>query len=532
MDGARVRQRLGANRFRLLLAFLLIAVVISVVFALVGGTWSVVALVVAFIVGLLIYRALFGRPAAPSGQATLTLCGPITAPVTPAAAANAPANITVANQTLQIASGTTLGNGGIGAAPLPPQLCVTGTINAGGQLISGRLESTASPTRSLRYTGPLADLRLAPGPQPPHALSLSGLQVQLAPTAAIDGAELLTAAASTRALTSELDGQGRIAHAKITRTGRGETSEFFWLELIYLAFLLGIALLYLYPDTSPGGTLSAKLSTPTQVLLKSATSAKLAQSKPLKLRPIVAAPPAASQSAQQSIPHGDQITIGPSTSQSPILIRPETVSLSPDGQITLPDKTKASFNQRLPVTWRNVQGFSTGSSNQAELLGSALGTFAKKNTAAQLNIGKQATSTPWDNFLLWLQDLRRWLHRTFPGFLGPIPIGIFWLGALGSVVRGLSSAIGTADSSVYPWYYNSEYWHIARPIIGAAFALFTYLFFLSILDPKGTGSVGGQYGTYLLAFIVGYSDGTFAALIERTINVLLGPGNPQGPHAG
>jgi hypothetical protein len=184
--------------------------------------------------------------------------------------------------------------------------------------------------------------------------------------------------------------------------------------------------------------------------------------------------------------------------------------------------------------------------------------------------------------------IHRFLRDLLPDPVGPIPLGIPFLGALGAVVRGLSwsmpppkeetgrgGAEGAVDSAVSakvsaaraddavkaentadavkhatdaaqhasdaataalaatdgpvvrPSDANFLRWHIMRPFLGAAFSAFTFLFFLAILGTTVNGQPGGQWGVYLLAFVVGYSDSTFAALIQRTVNVLIGPGKPQ-----
>lgn len=128
-----------------------------------------------------------------------------------------------------------------------------------------------------------------------------------------------------------------------------------------------------------------------------------------------------------------------------------------------------------------------------------------------------------------IKPIRDFLVALFPDPIGPIPVAIPWLGALGSVTRGLANSYGETDLIQYsqhrPRHYNSLGWYIARPFIGAAFGVFVFIFFLTVLDPTGRTKPGGEYGIDILAFIIGYADGTFAALVQRAINVLLGPGD-------
>jgi hypothetical protein len=141
------------------------------------------------------------------------------------------------------------------------------------------------------------------------------------------------------------------------------------------------------------------------------------------------------------------------------------------------------------------------------------------------DIGHDAVIRPIHNFLVNL----------FPDPIGAIPLAIPWLGALGSVARGLANSYGEVDfiqrSPYRPRHYNTLAWYIARPFIGAALSVFVFIFFLAVLDPTGKTKPGGEYGMDILAFIIGYADGTFAALVQRAINVLLGPGDP-GAMAG
>lgn len=136
------------------------------------------------------------------------------------------------------------------------------------------------------------------------------------------------------------------------------------------------------------------------------------------------------------------------------------------------------------------------------------------------DVGHDAVIKPMHDFLVNL----------FPDPIGAIPLSIPWLGALGSVARGLANSYGEVDfiqrSPYRPRHYNTLGWYIARPFIGAAFGIFVFTFFLAILDPTGKSKPGGEYGMDILAFIIGYADGTFAALVQRAINVLLGPGDP------
>jgi hypothetical protein len=128
-----------------------------------------------------------------------------------------------------------------------------------------------------------------------------------------------------------------------------------------------------------------------------------------------------------------------------------------------------------------------------------------------------------------VKPLHAFLVDLLPATIGPVPIAIPWFATLGAVARGLTISYGELDhnqGALYrPRQHTTLAWYIARPFIGAAFGVFVFTFFLTILDPTGKTITGNEYGVDILAFIIGYADGTFAALVQRATHVLLGPGD-------
>lgn len=120
-------------------------------------------------------------------------------------------------------------------------------------------------------------------------------------------------------------------------------------------------------------------------------------------------------------------------------------------------------------------------------------------------------------------------QQVFPPDIGPVPLAIPWFGAVGAVVRGLAASYGemndpTEDSAYLSKSYDQPRWHISRPFMGAALGIITYIIFLVVLVPSGNTQLQKSDGPILLAFLVGYSDGTFTSLIRRAVDVILGPG--------
>jgi len=123
--------------------------------------------------------------------------------------------------------------------------------------------------------------------------------------------------------------------------------------------------------------------------------------------------------------------------------------------------------------------------------------------------------------------------------IGPIPIAIPWFGALGAVVRGLAASYGETEAPAFGSIeaYNKPLWHISRPLMGGALGIITYIVFLLMLLPAAgnNGPLARSEGPLVLAFLVGYSDGTFTTMIKRAVDVILGPGDTpsnSGPEAG
>ena len=111
---------------------------------------------------------------------------------------------------------------------------------------------------------------------------------------------------------------------------------------------------------------------------------------------------------------------------------------------------------------------------------------------------------------------------------GLVPIAIPWFGALGAVTLSLYGVF-TWNSQ---WDTKWNYWHAARPFVGAIFAVVSFLIFIGIINATGA-SVNAKPAPatdnlpYLvLAFIVGFREQTFRTLLQRAVDIILGPGIP------
>lgn len=123
-----------------------------------------------------------------------------------------------------------------------------------------------------------------------------------------------------------------------------------------------------------------------------------------------------------------------------------------------------------------------------------------------------------------------WLDRIHNPIGGIIPLAVPWFGALGAVTI---SIYGIVDHSG-DWQDRWNLWHLIRPVVGAILGTIAYLIFIGLIQATGTTptSVGSSSSikliTYLIiAFVVGFREQTFRALIKKVVDVLLSPGDTQ-----
>lgn len=118
---------------------------------------------------------------------------------------------------------------------------------------------------------------------------------------------------------------------------------------------------------------------------------------------------------------------------------------------------------------------------------------------------------------------------------GIVPCAIPWFGALGAVLIGLEGVFMHNKE----WDSKYNYWHIARPIIGAVLGFVAFFILVLLLKSSGTSPAFLTPGNpkfsstdlvlfYVLAFLVGYREETFRELIKRATDLILAQ-TTQGP---
>lgn len=117
---------------------------------------------------------------------------------------------------------------------------------------------------------------------------------------------------------------------------------------------------------------------------------------------------------------------------------------------------------------------------------------------------------------------------------GLLPLGVPWFGALGGVTISLYGVFDHNDD----WDPRWNYWHLARPILGALLATVAFFIFYVLIaaagEPPAIDDAEGENRIvlYVLAFLVGYRESTFKELIKRVSDVILKPADADGAQTG
>jgi hypothetical protein len=137
--------------------------------------------------------------------------------------------------------------------------------------------------------------------------------------------------------------------------------------------------------------------------------------------------------------------------------------------------------------------------------------------------------------LFWLYSANYYgVKDAIPGLIGGIlPIGVPFFGALGAIVISLEGI----TKHFTDWQRKWAYWHMSRPLLGAV--LGSVAFFIYILLAKAAGASAPDATTpvselavfFVVAFVVGYREETFRALIKAVIDLILTPANVVPLHA-
>lgn len=114
---------------------------------------------------------------------------------------------------------------------------------------------------------------------------------------------------------------------------------------------------------------------------------------------------------------------------------------------------------------------------------------------------------------------------------GVLPVAVPWFGALGAVLVSLKGVFDHSSLNVVKksWDPAYNYWHIARPLIGAIFGTVSYFFFLvlNVISvpndfPKIPNFAEGNFTFYyIVSFLVGFREESFWDLLKRMSELIL-----------
>lgn len=114
-------------------------------------------------------------------------------------------------------------------------------------------------------------------------------------------------------------------------------------------------------------------------------------------------------------------------------------------------------------------------------------------------------------------------------FQDVLPMWVPWAGALGG---SFVSLVGVT-SHTRDWRPSLAYWHLARPVLGAfsgTIGVLIVVLVVKSVTPSTTGSTAlydkpGIATLTVIAFVIGFREATFRALVERVVDVILAPGD-------
>jgi hypothetical protein len=105
--------------------------------------------------------------------------------------------------------------------------------------------------------------------------------------------------------------------------------------------------------------------------------------------------------------------------------------------------------------------------------------------------------------------------------LDPLPFEAIWFGAVGGF---LISAQGIFENS-HSWDESYDYWHYARPLLGALMGSLGCLVFI-VLTEAATKKAAAPNPTFydVIALAIGYREESFRRLIASLIDTIILPG--------
>jgi hypothetical protein len=115
----------------------------------------------------------------------------------------------------------------------------------------------------------------------------------------------------------------------------------------------------------------------------------------------------------------------------------------------------------------------------------------------------------------------RSFQASLPTMLGPLPIGVVWFGATGAVIASFRGIFAYNRN----WGVSYNYWHYSRPLIGAVTGPIGALMYWVLLRLGSSGIVSVRHMTfYVAAFIFGFADWAFMAMLHSVTEVIINPG--------
>lgn len=124
-----------------------------------------------------------------------------------------------------------------------------------------------------------------------------------------------------------------------------------------------------------------------------------------------------------------------------------------------------------------------------------------------------------------------WIHDHH---LGRLPVGLLWFAAVGGSLASLS---GIFYHHKTDWKESYDLWHMLRPWTGLVMGLLG-AFLLLVSTELATTTVSNTSHTaapsgfnpdiyYAAAFITGFAEGPFRALVKRLTTAIFGPGDDE-----
>lgn len=128
------------------------------------------------------------------------------------------------------------------------------------------------------------------------------------------------------------------------------------------------------------------------------------------------------------------------------------------------------------------------------------------------------------SFLLYERDDE---FASFVAFkLGRLPFEAIWFGAVGGF---LISAQGIFENN-RSWNESYDYWHYARPLLGALMGTLGCLVFI-VLNEAATKKTATPNPVFydVIALAIGYREESFRLLVASLIDTILLPGGGKDP---